>query len=695
MIDIEYFDHLHYNDNEVIMMAEGLRVNFKGLLNEIALPEYKSLWPLFEAIVNSIQSINDSINIEDGTIKINAIKSPQVEMDGFSNEPYQDFEIIDNGMGFTDENYQSFLEAYSSLKISKGCKGLGRFLWLKAFDRVEIESVFLQNSEYYKRKFIFSEDDFISPTDNVEKINEESIYTKIRLIGFKKKYQKNCSVSLLPIAKKIIEHCMMYFISNTCPKIIISDENETININDYFEAKIKDTLHHDDVTINGQIFSLYHLQIKETATKHELHLCASDREVESFDLSKRIVNLNTKLTDDTGQEYYYIGYLSGEYLDNSVNSNRTAFTVGKETTLTNPITISDLLAGTLPFIELYLGDDLRKIQAKKKESINRYVNSVKPQYRFLLNAKPEVYDTIPSGIKDDELELELHKHMQKWERDIKKLGEAIEKDNKKMFDSIADYDSMFTQYCTGVTDLSKASLSEYVIRRKTILDLFEIALEWDENEKYKKEDIIHSLICPMRHTSNEIPFDEMNLWIIDEKLAYHSFLASDKKIKSLPVVNSDSDDRIDIAVFDQAISYSSEKDHFDSISIIELKRPGRNDYSASGKDKDPIEQVLRYVKEIREGKAKLANGRDFGNVEHTPFYCYIIADLSDSLKDRAETAGYTKTPDGEGYYGYNHNRNAYVEIISYRKLLRDAQKSNRVLFDKLFSPSSSEVKELL
>lgn len=196
----------------------------------------------------------------------------------------------------------------------------------------------------------------------------------------------------------------------------------------------------------------------------------------------------------------------------------------------------------------------------------------------------------------------------------------------------------------------------------------------------------------MKHSSNDIPFDEMNLWLIDERLSFHNYLASDQELKSIPVIDSNSSDRIDIAIFDQALSFSIEKDHFNNITIIELKRPNRNNYSANGKDNDPIEQVLRYVKLIREGKAKLANGRGFGNVENTPFYCYIIADLTSTLIDRADTLGYTKTPDGEGYFGYNPNRNAYVEIISYTKLLDDAKKSNQVLFDKLFNPKSSEIK---
>lgn len=222
--------------------------------------------------------------------------------------------------------------------------------------------------------------------------------------------------------------------------------------------------------------------------------------------------------------------------------------------------------------------------------------------------------------------------------------------------------------------------------------MFEKALSWDDDNRFQKEEIIHSLICPMRHSSNDVPFDEMNLWIIDEKLAFHNYLASDQQLKSIPVIDSNSKDRVDIVAFDHALAYSSEADQFNSISIIELKRPGRDDYSATGKDKDPVEQVLRYVKEIREGKAKRANGRSFGKVNDTPFYCYIIADITDSLVERAENAGYTKTPDGEGYYGFNHNRNAFIEIISYSKLLRDAKRSNQVFFEKLFNPKAEEIK---
>ena len=51
--------------------------------------------------------------------------------------------------------------------------------------------------------------------------------------------------------------------------------------------------------------------------------------------------------------------------------------------------------------------------------------------------------------------------------------------------------------------------------------------------------------------------------------------------------------------------------------------------------------------------------------------------------------GLIRTPDNLGYFGYNPSLSAYVEVISYTKLLRDAKKRNKILFDKLNLPMTS------
>lgn len=43
------------------------------------------------------------------------------------------------------------------------------------------------------------------------------------------------------------------------------------------------------------------------------------------------------------------------------------------------------------------------------------------------------------------------------------------------------------------------------------------------------------------------------------------------------------------------------------------------------------------------------------------------------------------------FFGYNSPRGAYIEVISYDKLIKDAKKRNQVLFDKLFRPKTDQI----
>ena len=119
---------------------------------------------------------------------------------------------------------------------------------------------------------------------------------------------------------------------------------------------------------------------------------------------------------------------------------------------------------------------------------------------------------------------------------------------------------------------------------------------------------------------------------------------------------------MDLVIFDAALSYTANPENINSITIVELKRPMRNDG-----ENDPVWQVLKYVRDIRSGKIKKANGRNFGDMSRVSFYCYVIGDLTQSMRDSAEGRGLTETQDKEGYFGFNPTFGAYVEVISYRK----------------------------
>ena len=673
-----------------------MTVNVAGQVGQIKLSLAKALWPLFETVINSIQSLEDS-NVSEKKIIIDALRSEDIQLktDGQGNtveEPahFVAFVVTDNGNGFNTENYTSFLEAYSQLKVKKGCKGIGRFLWLKAFDTVTISSTYFEDDCWHLREFNFALTG-VTPEQNDKILESKEVgqRTIVSLKGFRNPYRDSVAYSLESLAKKLIEHCLPYFITAKCPQIILQDNRgEMFNLNSYYEKTYKDSLHQDPMELNGKHYTLYHMLLSEGADKHELHLCANNREVKSYVLSNYIPDMKKKLINGE-DSYYYVGYLAGDYLDDAVNTERSDFDFS-DGPLFGETKEPEIVETAVECIRTYLSDELTKVADEKKTQIDMLVKAKRPQYRLLLNRRPEVYDIIPAGLTEDKLDVELYKQQQQWELDTAKKRHAIEEKVKHDATSDPDFQRLFDEYCESITELSRASLAEYVARRKAVIDLLEHALEADENGKYSKESRIHSIICPMQTTSNEIVLDDMNLWLIDDRLAYHHFLASDKKINTIPVLESSVDKRMDLAIIDAALSYTADPDNISSITIVELKRPQRDDLATE--ETDPITQVYDYVTDIKEGKVKKANGRGFGNIQQVAFYCYVIAGTTPSLKKSAARAGLVPTQDGEGYFGYNPTVGTYIEVISYDKLLKDAKQRNRTLFDKLFEPKSKELK---
>ena len=632
-------------------------VNVAGQVGQIKLSTTKALWPLFETVINSIQSLEDS-NVDEKKIVINALRPERVQLktdgQGKMTEELNHFEtfvVTDNGNGFNTENYTSFLEAYSQLKVRKGCKGIGRFLWLKAFDKVTIKSTYFEDDLWHLRSFDFSLTG-VNPeqNDSILKLDDVQQQTIVSLDGFKNPYRDSVAYSLESLAKKIIEHCLPYFITGKCPQIILKDNRgESFNLNSYYEKTYKDSLHQDPMELRGKHYTLYHMLLTEGADKHELHLCANNREVKSYALSNYIPDMKKKLVS-SDDAYYYVGYLAGDYLDEAVNTERSDFDFS-DGPMFSDTREPEIVETAVGYIRAYLSDELTKVADEKKTQIDMLVKTKRPQYRLLLNRHPEVYDRIPAGLPEDKLDLELYKQQQQWELDTAKKKHDIEEKVKQDATSDPSFQKLFDEYCENITELSRASLAEYVVRRKAVIDLLEQALEVDEKGKYSKESRIHSIICPMQTTSDEIKLDDMNLWLIDDRMAYHHFLASDKKINTIPVLDSAVDKRMDLAIFDAALSYTADPENINSITIVELKRPQRNDLAKE--ETDPIAQVYDYVTDIKEGKVKKSNGRGFANVQQVAFYCYVIADVTPTLKKSAARAGLVPTQDGEGYFGYN------------------------------------------
>lgn len=661
-----------------------MKINFKGLVDLHVLPSTEPLLPLYEAIVNSIQSIEES-GIKNGRIDIEIQREAQTHL--FGEEWETDIEniiITDNGVGFNKQNFESFDTYATDFKLKKGCKGVGRIMWLKAFSRVEISSIYECDNKFFNRKFVFDANNAVNDITNDEIENPKEKTTTVRLMGLMSKIKRNTPKKLTTIARDIFNHCFVYFITSDMPQIYLKDENDSFNINSLFDEYKSENIVIDKFKVNDQDFQIIHSKnFNSSSSVHTINFCAHSRKVTTTNLCSLLNNINSRFITDDG-EFAYNGFVVSKFLDDSVNMERTSFDIPEsQSYIFEKITKEDILNIIKPLIAKFLEADIENYKTHKLDAIKEYIYNKNPRYRLLLKNFPEFIDAIVISDNEEKLELELFKQEQLYKLKLKKegidLGKLI-KNNK----NAKEFLKQKTLYAEKISEVGKSSLADYILHRKAVLDILDENLKYSDNEnlKYAYEENIHQIIFPMQATSDDIDYQSHNLWIIDEKLAYHYYLASDKKLSSMSPIRTSSDNEPDIIIFDKPFAFTDENlQPFRNISIIEFKRPGRNNYSD---DENPIQQVIEYMDDIIAGKIKTKDGRYLEGCENLRFYCYIICDLSDKIKIYAKQRGFNSSPDGIGYYYFLDNYKAYIEIIPYSKLIQDSQQRNKILFDKLF-----------
>lgn len=667
--------------------------NISGKVRNTKLPKSKALLPLFEAISNAIHAIEEKGN-DDGNISITVhrngdpqilLKEPQIDK-----YPIHTFVVEDNGVGFTSQNYKSFLTAESEYKISKGAKGIGRFVCLKAFKAVEIKSYYLDGETSKLRSFTFKNvgSGIHNYSDETTEVKETG--TSIKLQGYRDGFQDNCPLTLVELGQKIIEHFLIYFLLNKMPEITLLEiNNDSLDIQKLYQDEIKTSIESKNFKIKEKDFQLHILKLYATGKSHAIHYCGNEREVTSESLEKSIQDLGKRQKDEDGQSFAYQIYVTGSYLDENVDTERTSFTIpkGDEAVLhSSVITKKDLKQGVIDEIENSLKDILDLIRASKFEEYQEHILGNAQEFKPLLKYKPESINGIAPGLKGTKLDIELMKAQSKFDAEVKELGIEVMKE-KNDITNLDEYKEKYEEFIEKFNDLGKSKLARYIVHRKAVIELLDKFINATEEGKYLKEDAIHNIFFPIKTESDQISFDKQNLWLIDDRLAYHEYLASDKSFKQNKVVESESDDRTDLLIFNNSFAFVEDEAPHQSFVIVEFKRPERADYHDREEKKNPIDQVVSYIRTIRESKAVDRRGKVINvNKERTPFYAYVVCDFNENLKQIIENRNYKPTPDGMGYFYFHEQYNAYIEVISYDKLLKDAKKKNRILFNKLGLP---------
>ncbi len=676
----------------------NLNTSLKGRLRNTNLPLTNVLYPLFEAVVNSIHSIDTAIKLKgnsstmDGIITIKILRSSQFTTSTDIKPDIIGFEIIDNGVGFNTENYNSFQTLDSEYKIALGCRGVGRLLWLKAFNKVSVKSVYEENGQVFTRTFDFSASNDIQ-NENVKLTPSAKIETSIKLLNVHKEYLKYLPKMAPTISRDLLEHCLWYFIRNGgAPEIIVDDTTEKISLYKEYEALMINASETATFNIKSRTFDITHVKLKSSLqNKHNIIYSAADRVVKEDSLQGKIPGLFGYLNDGT-ENFAYMCFLTSDYLTEKVNPERVGFNITETVEgifADDEISFTEIRSNALKIITEYLDQYLTENKQIGIKRLTDFVDAKAPRYRPILGRLTDSEKIVDPSISDKDLDIKLHSHLMAFESQL--LAEGHDLMIPDGIENKEDYSKRIDDYLSKASDLKRSDLANYVAHRKVILDLLRKAIKKGTDGKYSKEDVLHKLIMPMQTVSNTLKFEDSNLWLVDERLAFHNFLASDKTLTSIPITKSDSPkepDLLGLSVYDNPLLVNDGDNlPLASITVVEIKRPMRNDAKA-GEEKDPIEQALGYLKRVRNGTVTTEAGRLIPNSEQIPGFCYIICDLTPTIKDRCALFNLKVTSDKLGYFGYNDNYNAYIEVISFDRLLNMATERNKAFFDKLGLPSA-------
>jgi hypothetical protein len=392
---------------------------------------------------------------------------------------------------------------------------------------------------------------------------------------------------------------------------------------------------------------------------------------------------------DSAGDFYYHAFISSEYLNQNVNQERTAFSIEDEEYYEG-VRGSDLRAAVEASAAQFLEPYLSVLRKQREERLDRIFADRLPEYGYVREQNRSDLNAIPLDAKETDIEdaiAGIHIRNQKSGRELlRAVVEDVKRQSK--FDA-QTFNERLEKDLERIMRVNQASLVSYVLYRKGIIDILEEVLK-KSGDKFQRESTVHELIFPMgREHDSSKAFLDHNLWLIDERLTYASYIASDRPLSEHKVLfGVDDPGEPDIAAY-YSLGFSSDRpdESLHSAVIVEFKRPG----PLKKRDEDPHAQVIRYIERISEG-FYAEEGQHVKAGESTRFYCYIVCDLDSEVVKRM-LAYYQYRPifgGEEGWFLYHDVYRAYFEIVPLKKLVRAAKRNHRAFFERAgISPGSS------
>jgi hypothetical protein len=643
--------------------------------------------PLVELIVNAIQAIEMG-STQGGKVEVLIKRAAQLQLDSNNLQEVIGFIVKDNGIGFTDNNRDSFDTLYSAHKIAIGGKGFGRFTCLKYFDDLIISSNYILGDTKLNRSFKMGkandiiEDEKIVPA---EFINSGTV-AELKSIKASKFIDKKSST----IARTLFEKLLPYFCTDgyQCPVVELRDEasDKNISLNDFlvnegrgsivelptFNQKFLLTENNGVQQIFcARVFKFY----SPKQQKSQVNLVAHKRTVTSTQIQNYIPEFSEEFNETIGagvaRNFILKVYVFSSFLDEHVSLERGNFDFHKDNDMQYGISQSQIEEQAVKTALEVVSEEVDERTSKKQRFVVDYINKEAPWHVLMLDSVD--LSSLPMNPSEEQIELTFQKAKFYIEDELKKDVKVIlaSDDSESLHDKAANI-------LDRISESNKNDLAHYVALRRSVIDIFKKSLEANENGGFSNEGVVHDIIFPRKGNSIKTPFQEHNLWLIDERLNFTEYLSSD-----LPLEGHLSD-RPDLLAYDKRVVFRGENEASNPVMVFEFKKPKRNDFANPSSKDDPVKQIIRYVRKIREGYFETPEGREINIESNTPFYGYVVCDFDAKVRGWLEEEhDFKPMPDRKGYFKWHASLNLYIEVLSWDKLLKDAGMRNKLFFHKL------------
>lgn len=633
----------------------------------------EALQPLFEAVSNSLHAVEDAFRDQyqqRGQIVV-TITKPRTPAD-------MEIIISDNGIGLEPKRFEAFCTTDTDYKISKGGKGIGRLLWLDAFDHISVKSIFRDNDKAFRRSFRFRLEASDQITDEqMEELDTDGIQTGT-IISFKGlrgvAYQSKFPSQPATIVKHFGSHFFADFILGRSPVVTVDIEGSTTQ----FPAEIQNMRIEDrgTATINTAEFgdlTLASFVCHKAASAnfdglHQIHLVANGRTVTTRKIDGLIGIGRFGESDDS----VYHGCVTGEFLDERVNQERTQFNFDESIIEQIVRNCSEHVRTNAIHGEIEEFDNQRI--GTLREFVQEYPSFGFEEVEQLIEKAPK------NAVKPEEFARALIPFRIRRDKERNDTIRTIVSQLGSNAEVPPDFAETVRKAANEIQAEEQRQLTEYVMRRKMVLDVMNVLIRrirerTNGTHDFQLESTLHQFICPMKIRGDDpsrIEQTDHDLWVIDERLTFTKYFASDVPFTQI-IKDQESTKRPDLLIFDRLHGLGAEgEDPLTRVMLVEFKQPGRRDYEERY---SPLNQISEYISRLKNGEIEDFRQGRVRIADDCVFYCYVVADIVGKLE--THTSAWRTTSNGRGRIHDLQGRfRGVIEIIEWADLIQDARLRN-------------------